>query len=90
MKVTTMEGTTQYVSQGPTAAIVPIKQLGTNGVVIWCKLFSSLGEPYLFANMVECWSILIIPMAMAFAFGFYLKRKNWVIVYMVSCCLLIW
>lgn len=31
MKVTTMEGATQYVSQGPTAAIVPIKQLGTNG-----------------------------------------------------------
>ena len=31
MKVTTMEGQEQMVSQGPTAAIVPIKQLGTNG-----------------------------------------------------------
>lgn len=31
MAVTTMEGTEQLVSQGPTAAIVPIKQLGTNG-----------------------------------------------------------
>ena len=31
MEVTTIEGQTQYVSQGPTAAIVPIKQLGTNG-----------------------------------------------------------
>lgn len=31
MKLTTLEGTEQIVSQGPTAAIVPIKQLGTNG-----------------------------------------------------------
>ena len=31
MKVTTLEGETQYVSQGPAAAIIPIKQLGTNG-----------------------------------------------------------
>lgn len=31
MEVTTLEGATQLVSQGPTAAIVPIKQLGTNG-----------------------------------------------------------
>ena len=26
--------------------------------------------------MVECWSILIIPMAMVLAFGFYLNRKK--------------
>lgn len=26
--------------------------------------------------MVECWSILILPMAMVFALGFYLKRKK--------------
>lgn len=31
MKVTTLEGQEQMVSQGPAAAIVPIKQLGTNG-----------------------------------------------------------
>ena len=31
MEVTTLEGETQYVSQGPAAAIIPIKQLGTNG-----------------------------------------------------------
>ena len=29
--LTTLEGATQEISQGPTAAIVPIKQLGTNG-----------------------------------------------------------
>ena len=31
MEVTTLEGQEQTVSQGPVAAIVPIKQLGTNG-----------------------------------------------------------
>ena len=31
MKVTTLEGQEQMVSQGPAAAIIPIKQLGTNG-----------------------------------------------------------
>ena len=45
MKVTTMEGQEQMVSQGPTAAIVPIKQLGTNGGGYFgVKLFSSVGE----------------------------------------------
>ncbi len=29
--LTTLEGAEQVISQGPTAAIVPIKQLGTNG-----------------------------------------------------------
>ena len=46
MEITTMEGATQNVSQGPTAAIVPIKQLGTNGGGYFgCKLFSSVGKP---------------------------------------------
>ena len=29
MEVTTLEGVEQTISQGPTAAVVPIKQLGT-------------------------------------------------------------
>ena len=71
MKVTTMEGATQYVSQGPTAAIVPIKQLGTNGGGYFGVNSSHpLENPTYFANMVECWSILIIPMAMAFCIRF--------------------
>ncbi|BDW79070.1 hypothetical protein BFINE_48650 [Bacteroides finegoldii DSM 17565] len=33
-------------------------------------------NPTYLSNMIECWSILIIPMAMAFAFGFYVNRKK--------------
>lgn len=77
MEVTTMEGTKQYVSQGPTAAIVPIKQLGTNGGGYFGVNSSHpLENPTYLANMVECWSILILPMAMVFALGFYIKRKK--------------
>lgn len=77
MEVTTMEGTTQLVSQGPTAAIVPIKQLGTNGGGYFGVNSSHpLENPTYLTNMAECWSILIIPMAMVFALGFYLKRMK--------------
>lgn len=77
MAVTTMEGTEQLVSQGPTAAIVPIKQLGTNGGGYFGVNSSHpLENPTYLSNMVECWSILILPMAMVFALGFYLKRKK--------------
>lgn len=77
MELTTLEGQTQQVSQGPTAAIVPIKQLGTNGGGYFGVNSSHpLENPSYLTNMVECWSILIIPMALAFAFGFYLKRRK--------------
>lgn len=77
MKITTLEGTEQLVSQGPTAAIVPIKQLGTNGGGYFGVNSSHpLENPTYLTNMLECWSILIIPMAMIFGLGFYLKRKK--------------
>ena len=77
MELTTLEGQKQEVSQGPTAAIVPIKQLGTNGGGYFGVNSSHpLENPSYLTNIVECWSILIIPMALAFAFGFYLKRRK--------------
>ena len=77
MKVTTLEGQEQMVSQGPTAAIVPIKQLGTNGGGYFGVNSSHpLENPTYLTNMAECWSILIIPMAMVFALGFYTRRKK--------------
>lgn len=77
MEVSTLEGQTQMVSQGPAAAIVAIKQLGTNGGGYFGANSSHpLENPTYLTNMVECWSILIIPMSLAFAFGFYLKRRK--------------
>lgn len=77
MKLTTLEGVEQTVSQGPVAAIVPIKQLGTNGGGYFGTNSSHpLENPTYLTNMLECWAILLIPMAMIFALGFYLKRKK--------------
>ena len=75
--LTTLEGQEQVISQGPTAAIVPIKQLGTNGGGYFgTNSAHPLENPNAFTNMLECWSILIIPMAMAWAFGFYIRRRK--------------
>ena len=75
--ITTLEGQEQVISQGPTAAIVPIKQLGTNGGGYFGVNSSHpLENPNAFTNMLECWSILIIPMAMVWAFGFYVRRRK--------------
>lgn len=77
MELATLEGQKQEVSQGPTAAIVSIKQLGTNGGGYFGVNSSHpLENPTYLTNIVECCSILIIPMALAFAFGFYLKRRK--------------
>ena len=77
MEITTLEGETQSISQGPAAAIVPIKQLGTNGGGYFgTNAAHPLENPTYLTNMIECWAILIIPMAMTLAFGYYIKRKK--------------
>lgn len=77
MELTTLEGTTQSVSQGPAAAIVAIKQLGTNGGGYFgANSAHPLENPTYLTNMIECCSILLLPMAMCFAFGFFINRKK--------------
>ena len=77
MGITTLEGNTQTISQGPAAAIVPIKQLGTNGGGYFgVNASHPLENPTYLTNIIECCSIILIPMAMVFAFGFYVNRKK--------------
>ena len=73
----TLEGQKQEISQGPVAAIVPIKQLGTNGGGYFGANSSHpLENPTYLTDIVECCSITLIPMAFVFAFGFYLNRRK--------------
>lgn len=75
--LTTLEGSEQTISQGPVAAVVAIKQLGTNGGGFFGVNSSHpLENPTYFTNMVECISIILIPMSMIWAFGFYLNRRK--------------
>lgn len=76
-KITTLEGAGQTIAQGPAAAVIAIKQLGTNGGGYYgTNSAHPLENPGYFTNTVECCSILLIPAAMVFALGFYLKRKK--------------
>lgn len=75
--ITTLEGNEQAISQEPTAAIVPIKQLGTNGGGYFGTNSSHpLENPNAFTNILECCAIMILPMAMVWAVGFYIRRRK--------------
>lgn len=72
-----LEGDTVQVSRGPAAAMIAIKQAGTNGGGFFgVNSAHPLENPTYFSNMLENMLILLIPVAMVFALGFYLKRKK--------------
>lgn len=80
--VITLQGDTVHVSRGPVAAMVAIKQTGTNGGG-WFGTNSAhpFENPNYVTNMVENMSIFVIPVALVFALGFYLNKRKlaWVI-----------
>jgi len=80
--VITLQGDTAHISRGPAAAMIAIKQVGTNGGG-WFGVNSAhpFENPNYLTNMVENISIILIPIALVFALGFYLNKKKlaWVI-----------
>ncbi len=73
----TMQGDTVQVSRGPVAAFVAIKQAGTNGGGYYgVNSAHPLENPDYLTNAVENILILLIPIAMVFALGFYLNRRK--------------
>lgn len=80
--IVTLQGDTVNVARGPVAAMVAIKQLGTNGGGFFGPNSTHPFEnPNGITNTVENIAIILIPIAMVFALGFYLNRKKlaWVI-----------
>ena len=77
-----LQGDTVHVSRGPAAAMIAIKQVGTNGGG-WFGANSAhpFENPNYLTNIVENISIILIPIALVFALGFYLNKKKlaWVI-----------
>ncbi|GHM98897.1 potassium-transporting ATPase potassium-binding subunit [Cytophagales bacterium WSM2-2] len=75
--VVTLQGDTVQVSRGPVAAQVAIKHLGTNGGGYFgTNSAHPLENPNYFTNMLEMIVQTIIPIAMIFALGYYLKRRK--------------
>src|SRR3989344_5085396 len=74
-QVTTLEGAAQTIARGPAAAFVAIKQLGTNGGGFFGPNSTHPFEnPTLWANFIEMFAIIIIPMACVWMFGRMIGR----------------
>jgi K+-transporting ATPase ATPase A chain len=72
-----MQGDTVNVSRGPSAAMIAIKQVGTNGGGYFgANSAHPLENPNYFTNIIENVCIILIPIAMIFALGYMLKRKK--------------
>ncbi|MFN8346532.1 MAG: potassium-transporting ATPase subunit KdpA [Spirosomataceae bacterium] len=75
--IVTLEGDSIQVSRGPAAAMIAIKQAGTNGGGYYgANSAHPLENPDYFTNMVENILIILLPIAFVFALGFYLNRKK--------------
>jgi K+-transporting ATPase ATPase A chain len=75
--IVTLQGDSVQVSRGPAAGMIAIKHLGTNGGG-WFGANSAhpLENPSYFTNMVEVIAQVILPMALIFAFGFFIRKKK--------------
>ena len=77
-----MQGDSVQVSRGPVAAFVPIKHLGTNGGGFFgANSAHPFESPSYLTNMLEMIAQMLIPLAMIFAFGHFIKRRklSWMI-----------
>jgi K+-transporting ATPase ATPase A chain len=80
--IISLQGDTVHVSRGPAAALIAIKQLGTNGGGYFgVNSAHPFENPNYLTNMVENIAIILISMALIFALGYYLNKKKlaWVI-----------
>lgn len=80
--ITNLQGDTVQVSTGPAAAFVAIKHIGTNGGGFFgANAAHPFENPNYLTNMVLMMAQMIVPFAMIFALGYYLKRKKfaWVV-----------
>lgn len=75
--IITLQGDTVQVSRGPAAGMIAIKHLGTNGGG-WFGANSAhpFENPNYLTNSVELIAQVLLPVAMLFALGIYVKRRK--------------
>ncbi|MDF0733219.1 potassium-transporting ATPase subunit KdpA [Pseudomonas entomophila] len=70
----TLQGTEQTLPLGPAASQIAIKQLGTNGGGFFgVNSAHPFENPTAWSNLFELVSIILIPVALVFTFGHYVK-----------------
>ena len=73
----TLQGGEQTVPLGPAASQIAIKQLGTNGGGFFgVNSTYPLENPTAWSNLFEVASIILIPVALVFAFGHYVGDRR--------------
>ena len=87
----TLEGALQTIARGPVAAFVAIKQLGTNGGGFFsANAAHPFENPSFFSNLLECLSIIVLPMASVWMFGHLTKRmRHAAVIFSVMAALLL-
>jgi K+-transporting ATPase ATPase A chain len=79
----TIAGGTQSIPGGPVASQEAIKELGTNGGGFYnANSAHPFENPTAFTNLLEIFALLLIPFALAYAYGRLAKdtRQGWAIV----------
>ena len=70
----TLQGADQVIPLGPAASQIAIKQLGTNGGGFFgVNSAHPFENPTAWSNLFEVVSIILIPVALVFTFGHYVK-----------------
>ncbi len=80
--IVSMMGDTVSVSRGPVAAFIPIKHIGTNGGGFFgANSAHPFENPDYLTNMLELFAQMLIPIAMIFAFGHFIRKRkiSWMI-----------
>jgi K+-transporting ATPase ATPase A chain len=85
--ITTIEGSTQVIAQGPVAALESIKNLGTNGG----GFFNVNGahpyeNPTPLTNFLEMLMIIIVPASLTYTFGRMVNKQSqgWLIFWVMT------
>jgi K+-transporting ATPase ATPase A chain len=84
-QVTTLEGATQTIARGPVAAMIPIKQLGTNGGGYFGPNCAHPFEnPSWWTNFANSFAIMAIPMGCVWMYGRITNRlKHALVIFVV-------
>ncbi|BAY43095.1 potassium-transporting ATPase subunit A [Scytonema sp. HK-05] len=86
LKVTTLEGATQYIARGPVASFEIIKQLGENGGGFFgMNSAHPFENPNSASNLIEIIAMICIPAAMIYTYGLFANntKQAWRLFWMV-------
>jgi K+-transporting ATPase ATPase A chain len=91
-QVTTVEGATQTIAQGPVASQEAIKELGTNGGGFFnTNSAHPFENPTPFTTVFQVFLIFLIPAGLAYTFGYMVRdrRQGWALFAAMSVMFLI-